>query len=425
MKRNRLILAAVILLVVAAGAAGYWFRAEYFLWRMRAHDHAPSGYYLARVGPRVLPRLYGELKSLGSENVGEYRGDLVSVIQEIRHDVVAEEIGSPILWEVHATLLPVDESMAEAVRNAFLSEPSGEARDDMLRYISEHDFSMGVRYFCDLFDAGSDEERSRLIWLIESDLYLSLKEKDKSDTYYPWRDLSDEKIGEAREKMMEELDACALPTLRNAFEAGAGRLESEENIPLWLLSAIRMLGMAAKRDEGIAEGFWKVLPALKSRVFATLMLDEMFSDLEDEPVAIGQAAVVRLVASFEKGQGAGREAIIFWLMERHRTGENISPVYCRIFEVSSDDERNFYVFDLEDAEAKDLAACREPVMKAVEDAALNAPDEEYPPTWFYSSMKILKNLCTEDPAPCERLEDILPRAKNQPAVEAIREELKP
>ena len=239
-------------LVVAAALAGAvtWFAApRWLVWRLGADDHAPSVGCLRALGPRVLPAIYDELEGLGTEPAGSLRSHLVRAIAGIRHDEVGDRIGTPRSWEVHAALVPVDEDVAQALSGAYLNEPDGAVRARMLGWLSEHDVTLGVRFFCDVIRHEPDDRaREALVGLIDGCVELVAHPSAPSDERYPWRDLDAAAIEAARGAIWDQLMGCVVPRLRaEAEREGAASLDRD---------ALRATAIEALRR--VAGATWRV-----------------------------------------------------------------------------------------------------------------------------------------------------------------------
>jgi len=393
MKRRQWITLAVVTALALVAVLGWHLRADYFLWRMRAHDHGPSRARLADMGPKALPRIYAEIASLGKRDAGEYRGDLVLAIRDIRYDLVAKKIGSPVLWEVHAALLPVDEVMAGAMKSAFLSEPDAERRRDMLGRIGEHDFAMGVRYVCDLFESASPMERFILVGNLRSDVLLVTEDKPPTDPTYPWRKMSRGEIAAAREEMKKQLVACAVPVLLEGLTKivdRGGPAEGDETSVF--LSSLDTLSDMKGMDDRIGKTFWDLLPILRNKIAATYLLDAMFGRASPSAAKLAAQDLDRLAEVFQKSAWESRAGILFWLNDFGGKGRVGPADMCRFLPNAPDQERYFTLDTLLAAPAGDLLPCLSPLVAAMEGAALESSASE-PPLWFSTARDLLVHVC--------------------------------
>jgi hypothetical protein len=393
MKRRQWITLAVVTALALVAVLAWHLRADYFLWRMRAHDHGPSRARLADMGPKALPRIYAEIAALGKGEAGEYRADLVLAMRDIRHDFVEHEIGSPVLWEVHAALLPVDEAMANAVKTAFLNEPDAERRRDMLGRLGEHDFAMGVRCFCDLFGSASPMERFILVEDLRSDVLLVTEDKPPTDPYYPWRKLGKDEIAALRGQMKKQLVACAVPVLLDGVEKivdRGGPAEGDETS--LFLSSLDTLSAMKEMDGRIGKTFWDLLPILRNKIAATYLLDAMFGRASASAAKLAAQDLDRLAGVFQKSAWESRAGVLFWLNDFGGKGR-VSPAdLCRFLPNAPDQERFFTLDSLLAAPAGDLLPCISPLVTAMESAVVESSASE-PPLWFATARDVLVHIC--------------------------------
>jgi len=81
---HRRLLVTGVVAAAVLGPAWFFGRTPLHLSRLRRGEY--SGYDLAKVGPRALPAIYGEVDAIGARHVGRYREALFGVIAQIRHD---------------------------------------------------------------------------------------------------------------------------------------------------------------------------------------------------------------------------------------------------------------------------------------------------------------------------------------------------
>jgi len=421
MKRRQWIKLAVVTALALVAVLAWHLRADYFLWRMRAHDHGPSRSRLADMGPKALPRIYAEIAALGKSEAGDYRADLVLAMRDIRHDLVAKKIESPVLWEVHAAVLPVDEAMAGAVKTAFLSEPDAGRRQEMLAWIGEHDFSMGVRYFCDLFENASPPERFILVGDLLSDVSLVTEDKPATDPYYPWRKLGKDEIAALRGQMKKQLVACAVPALLDGLEKivdRGGPAEGDETS--LFLSSLDTLSAMKIMDDRIPKTFWDLLPVLRNKIAATYLLDAMFGRASPSAPKLGAKDVDRLAGVFQKSAWESRSGVLFWLNDFGGKGRVDPADLCRFLPNAPDQERYFTLDSLLAAPAGDLLPCVSPLVAAMEGAALESSASE-PPLWFSTARDLLVHVCGADATVAGQLGQLRSTVK-LPSVAAVIDE---
>ena len=283
--RRRLLLTLMVIGVVVGG--GWWLgRTEYYLWRMRAHDHAPSSHALRKVGPAALPRIYRELDELGDRAAGDLRGDLVHVIAEIRSDMIARQIGSPIVWEAKATLVEPDPALVAAVGAALEREPDVEQRKKIAMWAGDLDFNSVVELFCGTFArvpfatraamAGSMLASSGVVEVATRTIDVAQRPA-VHDPQYPWRDMPQAEIERVQALMRARL-ACVPPLLVEMLEERAGAW-SDGSASYPATEAVDMLAKLRPLDADLGARLYALLPSVPSGYFVTDVLARFGPDL--------------------------------------------------------------------------------------------------------------------------------------------------
>jgi hypothetical protein len=343
--RRRPFAIGVAVAVVLGG--GWWLgRVEYYLWRMRAHGHAPSGYALAKVGPRALPRIYRELEALGNRPSGGYRADLVDAITDIRHDFLARQSGRTLLWEVQAGLVDVEPALVAAVSQAFLAEPEAEERTTIANWAGDLDFNSQVELFCRVFPHAPEAGRDDLIRMLDSplrwasEIYRADARPDRADPDYPWADASQAEIEDRQRRMREKL-RCVTPLLIDALVHGV-ETGPDTDQPLWVDAAVRGLGRLAPWPAELRERLAKLLPAIGSEYLFGRMLDVFWGELaRTEPG--GRRALIRKLY-FALPNRTAREALRSWAAQASRDGRaRADQLFCDSYEKTSAAEREAHV----------------------------------------------------------------------------------
>lgn len=391
---RRGLVAAAALGAVAAAAWFLFLRIEYHLWRVRSDGHGPSAWVLMNVGPSIVPRIREEIAAAGTADVGPARQAFVRVLCQIRHDVVAEVIGSPILWEVEATLHPVDEEMAAAFRDAFRNEPVAEHRRSMLTWTNELDFEMAVRFFCDAFPAATtDDDRDWLFDLLPTHLVVP-REQARTDHFWPWRDLGDEQIAARRAAMAGRLGECAVPAILAALRPAAvapPSPEDERGLPsFWRSAAARALAAVAPYEPSLGATLRDLLPDVRDRHLAGALLDIVLARATpDAGGAPGAAAAVWLAARHPEP----RQAVSWWV--RHQDRAAVAAFACRTFgemDAQARLELLLVLNGLDDdggPEWSDPACLAETLLAAVETAAPALGPGDVPATWLTHAVALL------------------------------------
>jgi hypothetical protein len=230
---------------VLLGSGWYLGRARYYLSRVRMGS-GPAQYSLAKVGPRALPLIEQELHRLGESRVGSYRSDLVSVLVDIRHDVVARRIGSPLVWKVEAAQLDVDPPMLDALRTALVDEPDPAERARIGIWVGELDFNTAVELLCAAFPELPPSGQAQMVAELHNRAQTATR-RSQTDTS-PWRGMPATEI-DAKQRSMKKKLACAVPELLAALEREAPRWNDDQ--PAWAslsLETLSALGPLPTRD---------------------------------------------------------------------------------------------------------------------------------------------------------------------------------
>jgi len=272
--RRRWVAAAVVIPVLLA--AGTWFeiRTGYYLGRLRRGDLS-AGYSLAHVGRGALPAIEREIHALGNTRVGSYRSDLVDAAVDIRHEVVARRVHTPLQWKVAAARISIDKPLLDALRSALLDEPEREARRDIAAHFSRLDFNMAVELVCSTLPRLSPVAAGPIVALFEKRVRIAT-ERRHGDTS-PWHDMPAAEVMAEQREMQRRL-ACAVPFVIAKLER-AGPAWQNDALPLWGTRAIDALGALGGLGSAQAARLAALMPRLQSSYLVRHMLEKLGSAL--------------------------------------------------------------------------------------------------------------------------------------------------
>lgn len=247
-----------------AALTGWLFLADYYLWRVR-HGDAASRQHLVGMGPRVLPALYEEASNLDDSST--HSDALVEVMTGIRTTLIADEIGDSSPSAIRAAVHPVDDAMAEALATAY-RHPHGVEGDVILDIVSL-DFSMYVRFFCDVFESASPADQAVLLQA------LALKVAPVDDARPP----------ETRAEMQRQFREYALPILLDhlEIEVDNGYLVAQALAPLYAIDRENIVVLVWRLLAGSSRHIHPLLEVLDANhldelisLYPTLTLDRQY-----------------------------------------------------------------------------------------------------------------------------------------------------
>lgn len=280
-ERRRLI-GAIAAVVLALGLGWRLFGVEFHLWRLKA-GHAPARYSLEKTGPRALSPIYREIHALGTADVGSYRSDLVAIIRDIRYRSIARRINSPVVWEVEATLVDVEPSMADALRTAFVREPRREELYRMTIWAGELDFNTQIELFCTALPELDPGRQGELVTMIDPSVRRATTAFDATvrpprwDSTYPWGERSQAEIRETQARMRDRL-RCVAPLLVGMLERDGPTWDHD--VPLWGTQAVRMLGRLAPLPDALGARLVALMPRLRNDYLTHVAREELSKELE-------------------------------------------------------------------------------------------------------------------------------------------------
>ncbi len=420
-KRRRRVLPAVVVVVIAGGC--WWLgRVDYYLWRMRAHDHGPSGYSLSQVGPRALPNIYREIHDLGRDDVGSYRGDLVDAIKDIRHDVIARRIGSPLVWEVEATLAEVEPPMLEALIVALTSEPTAEERRKTCIWAGELDFNTLIELFCATFDRLPSDTYGPMIAMISQPVTRATRGYDPGkrgprwDSGYPWRSLTKAEIERDQAAMRDQLK-CVPPLLVGALERTVDDWDESGPDPHWVTQAIERLGALGPLSPELGARLVALLPRTPNGFLVSMILEQLGAGIFGGDKGAMQEIVTKTYLALQ--HDGPRWAVRTWVETQGDThGVQLVPFFCATFAGTSAEEKSALIYRIQDrTHARDHDRCVAAAMMAVYEEAVLALDEDASPMeaprWLHTVESHLKAGREYDDRIASWVQGLLPRVRNR------------
>ncbi len=381
-------------------AAIVWrlFSVPVFLHRIRG-GHAPSQSSLRSVGTRALPLIYREIHELGDREQGEYRADLVYVISGIRHDVIAKRIGSPLLWEVEATLLQPDGPMVDALKVAMVREPNRTSRERIALWAGELDFNTKVAFFCGAFPEVAADSTQTMVSLVDGPVrnatlaFEPMKRPPRSDPSFPFRDLPADEIARIQREMRAQL-ACAVPQLVTAFTTAAPTW-TDSFEPLWATQIATMLGKLRPLPDAERTKLLAVIPKMRSGFLLSQLIEPLAPDLAlPTPTPFREAMLKAYRDTKETGV---RFAIEQWV-EAHGSDATLSreALFCATFADAPADHR-WSLVGLSSPKAPEIAPCvQAAILKAYEAIAVAHADDDVPPPWMRQAEALLRAKRTPD-----------------------------
>lgn len=325
--RRRYAVLAVGTGAVVLGIGWYLGRARYYLWRVRS-GNAPARYSLAKVGPRALPVIEKEIHRLGKARVGFYRSDLVSVMVDIRHDVVARRIGTPLVWKVEAAQLEVDPPLLDALRTALIDEPDHEQRGRIGTWTSELDFNTSVELLCAAFPKLPLDGQAQLANQFHNRT-LRATRRSQADTS-PWRSMPKAEVDKQQSAMKKKL-ACAVPQLVAAMEREAPGWRDYP--PAWAMLSLDTLAALGPLPDHDAARLRRLVEKTNSSTFRTSLLGRFGTQLTGGD----RRALARLVARVYRGlrRDGARIALRVWVStEGEKHGVDPETFFCAVFDGS-------------------------------------------------------------------------------------------
>lgn len=225
----RRILIGILVLVLLA-FLGWQLRGYYFMWQMKRSGFVP--YRLAYMKESALPLLQRAVDRLEEPADPVRCKALALALQEVRYQIVADRIGSRYIGHVVTALEPVDTAVVDAIQRLYrLCSNEGE-RIEIAVAMGELDFNMKTRVFCALLDLAEGEDKSFVVSLFNSAIYVAYGEHAPDGDYFGWADLNPEQFEQKRREMRQTLEACAIPVARRALEPVKAKYSYEE-LPYW------------------------------------------------------------------------------------------------------------------------------------------------------------------------------------------------
>lgn len=416
MSRTRVAAVAAVTLVVAAAVAGWLFRVDYHLWRLRAHGHTPARDAVCQMGRAALPRLYQEVRALGQRDTGHYRAELVHIVQSIRFDEVAHRVGSRHVDEIRAAQLSADEPMVLTLALAFRSEPSAEERKRMLVRLGELDLDTTLQLFCALFDAANEQERwSLVLWLDRAARLSREPARVRADP----RRVDDEAPLAERQ---QALTTCAIPTLVAAMGSAAPQVEPDAAPPAWLSAGLNTLRRLRSIDARIDEMLIAALRQLRSGDLTTATLRALYGVDRSEPLSECERALLVKAFANSRSEDARLSMLAYaWPAERNA----LVPIdsFCTVFPDLSSTSRQRVLQALDDERSETtLVRCADPLVRAVERAVDSLGPDDDIPYWLPGAHRSLARLCALSPKRAEQIRQLTQRARHarlRAALEAV------
>ena len=226
----------------ALAGLGWIYRADYFLLRVRHHDHRRSKARLVAMGTAVVPRLTRAVAELGTDDSGGYRADLVEMLQSIREATVAREIQSTDRKKLKWALVAEDEAIAKALATAFRSEADPRHRARMLERLEGLDFRMADRFFADVFPSADRSERQ---WLERRYFRTHLVDGSVGPgaRFYPWRGVAEATVRDRLATIREVLRSRSIGVAMAAAAEYARELHPRQDVlQAWFVNCTDTLG---------------------------------------------------------------------------------------------------------------------------------------------------------------------------------------
>lgn len=371
---------ATLTAFVALVGLTWWFAApEYYLWKLRRDGHGPQSGALRDMGARVLPRLYEELASLGREPAGEVRSTLVAIIADIRHDIIAEQVGDGGFDVVATSPADIDEEMLERLVRALENEPLTEERQRMTMWLGRLDYSMGIATFCEAAPRMPKEAWRHLMIMISG--YVGFATRDHYEPgQSPWRDASAAQVAERKADLMRHLQACVPQRLVEVLVAHVGESHTEEIS--WMNSAIEMLAaLAPLRDDQVL-----ALEASYAKLEDSWLASSMLDKFAAAMAGPGQSLDDLMRELYPSAQTpAARKGILQWLQAHEHHSTSVA-LFCQHFTTTPDGERGALLLTLP-AESPD--PCISGALMQGLDELLYARQQD-PPDWFGHALHWLR-----------------------------------
>ncbi len=211
--QNKKTLYGTIIVVLLAFLA-WQGRGYIYLWRMQAAGFVPRG--LVRMGEKATPLLLGACEKLDTLSDPEWCESLAFALKEIRYLANTRRTGSVSRTQNSTLLLPVDTTLARAFRRTFAYCKDTESRLAIISSLSDLDYRMKARFFCDAFPLASTMEKSLLTVYPESLLWLVYREHPTDGAYFGWQRLDANGIARQQAAMQRTLEQCLLPILERS-----------------------------------------------------------------------------------------------------------------------------------------------------------------------------------------------------------------
>ena len=323
--RSRLVLLASAVLLVA-GAWRLW-GAEYYLWKLRREGHGPQSSALADMGPRVLPRLYEELDSLGERPAGEVRSTLVAIIRDIRYDQVAARRRARLLTIIETTPVEIDAEMVEQLSDALAREPSDEERHRMTIWLGELDYRMAAATFCSAFPRVPEATWDGMLNIIGASVGHATRDPHPpGDSLHPWRGMSEAEIAARKNDIADTLRACVPDVLVPAFAC----VECDDG---FTRKAARTLAALARLSDAHIQGLRSAIAQMSDAYLVKSVVEHLAPVLSD-----GDPATIALETLRGEATAEAREGVILWIAY-HEDDAAAEELVCSAFPDLSAAER--------------------------------------------------------------------------------------